>query len=747
MYPNAYNGGVSMDGCTSGCASPYAWQQWPDYDLTFKTYMAVVPVVTDVCGLVIPAPTPVQSGTYDGCEGTKVYTYSYTDCADLSSDWVYTYTIERNDFTMPANPAPVSVACYSAIAALLPTPPAVTDNCSNSLTPTGPVESTPPACEGNVTYTWTYTDCELNTHDWVATFTIERLPFTDPTDAGQTVACVNLAVTTTAYLPTVTDNCGNTLTPGAPTTGGTYDGCEGTKTYTYLYADCEGNTHDWVYTYTIERLPFTDPTDAGITIGSGALAVVPTLPVVTDNCGNLLIPAGPTIGGTFNGCTGTITYTYIYTDCEGNTNDWIYTYTVVTNTLSGTLKYNNSAKTPMNNVTLTLTPGGATSTTDGSGNYSFPGLCAGSYTITVTTNNKAVGGINSTDAGAVNYWGANYLTLGAIEHVKFLAGDVSGNNFVAAIDALGIQNYFVYGTPFNRTTLTGTPWSYWKSGDLATNIPVPPTSFTVNVAGDVLNYGLYAQCTGDFNGSFTPSAAKSIASSLVLTNGGTMVAGANQEFELPLRTQSEMDVSAVSLILDIPSAMTEVMDVKVNGSNDPVTWTLNGNELRIGWNSTIPVNIPADGNLVILKLKTTGAFTNGNSIMVNLVADPLNELADANYNVIENAVLVVNEVVNGMVGIADQPASDLLSLSNYPNPFSKSTTVTYEIPYDGKVTLEVHTMLGQLVKTLVDETQAEGKYSLKVDGSTLKPGFYSVVLRLKTTEGVIDRSIKFVVNQ
>ena len=745
MNPDVYSGGVAMDGCTSGCSPTYAWQQWPDFDLVFKTYMTVVPVVTDVCGVVIPAPTPVQSGTFNGCEGTKVYTYTYTDCADLSSDWVYTYTIERNDFTMPTNGSS-TVACIAL--ATQPTPPTVNDNCGNSITPTGPtIGGTYTACEGTRIYTWNYADCEGNNHNWVYTYTIEREPFTDPTDDGQTVACVNLAVTPTAYLPTVTDNCGNTLTPGAPTTGGTYDGCEGTKTYTYLYADCEGNTHDWVYTYTIERLPFTDPTDAGITIGSGALAVVPTLPVVTDNCGNLLTPAGPTIGGTFNGCTGTITYTYIYTDCEGNTNDWIYTYTVVTNTLSGTLKYNNSVKTPMNNVTLTLTPGGATSTTDGSGNYSFPDLCAGSYTITVTTNNKAVGGINSTDAGAVNYWGANYLTLGAIEHVKFLAGDVSGNNFVAAIDALGIQNYFVYGTPFNRTTLTGTPWSYWKSGDLATNIPVPPTSFTVNVAGDVLNYGLYAQCNGDFNGSFTPNAAKSTNSSLILTNEGIMLAGANQEFELPIHAASAMEVSAVSLILDIPSDMVDVQDIKVNGSTDPVTWTVNGNELRIGWNSTLPVAIPADGNLLTLTLKTTNAFTSGNSILLSLVSDPLNELADANYDVIEDAVLLVNQVDNGMLGVQDQTGSKQLSLSNYPNPFYKTTTVTYEIPYDGKVTLEVHTMLGQKVTTLVDKTQGAGKYTLLAEGSELKPGIYSVVLRLKTTDGEMVRTIKFIVNQ
>ena len=59
----------------------------------------------------------------------------------------------------------------------MPTPPTITDNCGTPLTPTGPVVSTPPACEGTVTYTWTYTDCEGNSQDYVHTVTIEFEPF------------------------------------------------------------------------------------------------------------------------------------------------------------------------------------------------------------------------------------------------------------------------------------------------------------------------------------------------------------------------------------------------------------------------------------------------------------------------------------------------------------------------------------------------------------------------------------------
>ena len=121
---------------------------------------------------------------------------------------------------------------------------------------------------------------------------------------------------------------GGLITPSAGVPGGTYNGCEGTRTYTFTYTDCEGNTHDWVYTYTIEREDFSMPSNEGSTVACIALATVPTPPSVNDNCGNLITPSAGVPGGTYDGCEGTRTYTFTYTDCEGNTHDWVYTYTI-----------------------------------------------------------------------------------------------------------------------------------------------------------------------------------------------------------------------------------------------------------------------------------------------------------------------------------------------------------------------------------------------------------------------------------
>jgi gliding motility-associated-like protein len=251
-----------------------------------------VPVVKDNCGNILTPSAPVVSTT-PTCEGDVTYTYKFTDCEGNTHDWVYTYTIERNDFTMPANQAS-TVACVANIVA--PTVPVVKDNCGNILTPSAPVVSTTPTCEGDVTYTYTFTDCEGNTHDWVYTYTIhDTIAPTGTVPSNLTLQCISdVPVADVNTIIDEADNCSGTVIVSVADTNNGGSGCFGSPyivTRTYTLRDCAGNSTNLVQKITVQdtKAPtFVEALPVNTTVECNAVPLAPTLTAI-DNCGTAVV--------------------------------------------------------------------------------------------------------------------------------------------------------------------------------------------------------------------------------------------------------------------------------------------------------------------------------------------------------------------------------------------------------------------------------------------------------------------------
>jgi hypothetical protein len=61
---------------------------------------------------------------------------------------------------------------------------------------------------------------------------------------------------------------------------------------------------------------------------------------------------------------------------------------------------------------------------------------------------------------------------------------------------------------------------------------------------------------------------------------------------------------------------------------------------------------------------------------------------------------------------------------NYPNPFNPSTVIKYQIPKNSFVVIRLYDIAGREVRTLVDNEQTAGYYSVTVDASALASGVY-----------------------
>ena len=68
-------------------------------------------------------------------------------------------------------------------------------------------------------------------------------------------------------------------------------------------------------------------------------------------------------------------------------------------------------------------------------------------------------------------------------------------------------------------------------------------------------------------------------------------------------------------------------------------------------------------------------------------------------------------------------------IENYPNPFNPTTTIAYQLPKDGKVTIKIFDAIGRVVTTLVDEYKPSGRYTVQFDASRLASGIYFYSLR------------------
>jgi photosystem II stability/assembly factor-like uncharacterized protein len=66
-----------------------------------------------------------------------------------------------------------------------------------------------------------------------------------------------------------------------------------------------------------------------------------------------------------------------------------------------------------------------------------------------------------------------------------------------------------------------------------------------------------------------------------------------------------------------------------------------------------------------------------------------------------------------------------VKLSNFPNPFNPSTNISYELPFDGYVSLVIYDVTGKEVARLINKNfQRTGSYDVEFNGRELSSGVY-----------------------
>jgi hypothetical protein len=159
--------------------------------------------------------------------------------------------------------------------------------------------------------------------------------------------------------------------------------------------------------------------------------------------------------------------------------------------------------------------------------------------------------------------------------------------------------------------------------------------------------------------------------------------------------------------------------------------------VTIGPKSTVYANIYAkNGTLWLTAASTaTGAFLAKDIIVGGQT--------QVNLRTAFAGVLHKNADGGEVAAAPDVPATFALE-QNYPNPFNPTTTITYKLPEQREVTLIVYNILGQVVKSLVQNVQPAGSYDVRWDGTNdhgmgVSSGVY--IYRLKAGSFVQSRKM------
>lgn len=89
----------------------------------------------------------------------------------------------------------------------------------------------------------------------------------------------------------------------------------------------------------------------------------------------------------------------------------------------------------------------------------------------------------------------------------------------------------------------------------------------------------------------------------------------------------------------------------------------------------------------------------------------------------------------GMTNSAEKAVRNELLLTNYPNPFNRTTTINFVLPQHQHVMLTLYDALGRIVKNLINAGLDAGNNSVELETGGLPGGVYSYTLR---SEGFVE---------
>jgi hypothetical protein len=128
------------------------------------------------------------------------------------------------------------------------------------------------------------------------------------------------------------------------------------------------------------------------------------------------------------------------------------------------------------------------------------------------------------------------------------------------------------------------------------------------------------------------------------------------------------------------------------------------------------------GQVTLMNAVINGEAVSGEGSIVTINFRVLREFEDnARFEIAEGLVFDPKQLSNPVVTLGalnvETTPTEFALLQNYPNPFNPETTIKYNLAETANVQLRIYNIVGQVVKTLVGDRQAAGRYQVRWNGT------------------------------
>ena len=389
---------------------------------------------------------------------------------------------------------------------------------------------------------------------------------------------------------------------------------------------------------------------------------------------------------------------------------------------------------PVPGVHIALDGSNESIMTDDGGYYAFPEMAGGNaYEVIPTKEDDPMNGVTTLDLILIQ---RHILGLSNLDSpYDLIAADIDASGSLSGIDIiqlrkmiLGIYNEFPDNTSWRMVDREFTFWDPENAQEEAF-----PETYDIDALVSTMKADFIGVKTGDVNGSVTSDindntnaevridktwylqasdktvkAGEAVSLELVISNDINL-----QGFQLGLTTEKVSDVSLSSSSINI--------------SEDNYTIDREG-IINISWNTINELQLSKGSS--ILKLNIVPRANGRLSDMIRLSDKGLASQTYNNNDISSNRVEI----------IWDAPSNEFVLYQNTPNPWTQSTDISFMIPVDGNVTINIRSVNGQKVKTF-EGFYKSGEHSVKVTNQDLlESGVYYYEMRYEN-QIVVEKMI------